>query len=261
MLQSLKTRLDRGETVCVCAVGRILHHNLVQMIAMSGGFQGFWFDLEHTDFPTAALETGILAARAHGCDSFVRMPMTNYAAVTRVLEAGAGGVMAAQIKTVEEAREFVRWAKFAPEGVRGLNTMGFDARFARIPAAQFIQQANQNAYVGIQIETLEALESVDAIAALPGVDFLFVGPADLSVNLGLAGQFLHPTCLAALEKVGQACQKHKKPWGVVPMGAEHAQACFDRGCRMLSIAADVRIVNAGLDTLLSTYSKYRQPAV
>jgi 4-hydroxy-2-oxoheptanedioate aldolase len=246
---SLAARLSRGESVNVCAVGRILHHNLVQMLAMSGTFQGFWFDMEHTDFATADLEIGILAARAHGCDSFVRMPMTNYAAVTRVLEAGAGGVMAAQIKTVDEAREFVRWAKFAPMGVRGLNTMGYDADFGKLPAKDFLVRANQRSYVAIQIETVEALECVEQIAALEGVDFLFVGPADLSVNLGVPGDFLNPKCRAALERVGRACKAQGKTWGVVPFGPEHTRVCVDNGCRMLSIAADVRVVNLGLAAL------------
>src|SRR5690606_20619941 len=125
------------------------------------------------------IELAVIAGRSVGLDSFVRIAPTDYAVVTRCLETGAGGVMAAQIRSAEHAEEFVRWAKFAPRGARGLNTGGFDGGFGNRSPADFTAGANRDSFVAIQIETLGAVEECDAIAAIDGVDHLFVGPADL----------------------------------------------------------------------------------
>lgn len=240
----------------VATAGRIVNHNLLQMIGMHGGFQAVWFDLEHMDYSTEKLEIGTLACRSQGMDSFARIAPTDYAAVTRALEAGAGGVMAAQVRSAQEAEQFVRWSKFFPRGCRGLNTAGFDARFANMPAAQFTAKANAETFVAIQIETLEALNDVDAIAAIDGVDLVFLGPADMSQSLGVTGDFMNPLCLAAMDKISAACAKHKKPWGVVPINPDYAAMCVEKGCRMLSVGADVRIINAGIEAVKKNYAQF-----
>jgi 2-dehydro-3-deoxyglucarate aldolase/4-hydroxy-2-oxoheptanedioate aldolase len=255
-VETIKQRLGRGETLMVAAVGRIVHHNLLQMIGIHGGFQAVWFDLEHMDFPTEKLEVGTLACRSQGMDSFVRLAATDYAVVTRALEAGAGGVMAAQVRSAAQAEEIVKWAKFHPRGCRGLNTAGWDAQFATIPPVKFADQSNRESFVAIQIETAEALEQCDEIAAIDGVDLLFLGPADMSQNLGVLGDFLNPKCLAAIDRISAACAKHKKPWGVVPVNPEYAGMCVAKGCRMLSVAADVRIINLGIESVKHSYSKF-----
>ena len=99
--------------------------------------------------------------------------------------------MGAQIQSAEHAEEFVRWCKFAPRGVRGFNTSGRDALYTHKPPAQFAEDSNRDSFVAIQIETLGALNDADAIAAIDGVDMLFVGPADMSQSLGVVGQYEH----------------------------------------------------------------------
>jgi len=240
----------------VAAAGRILHHNLLQMIGIHGGFQAVWFDLEHMDHPTEKLEIGTLACRSQGMDTFVRLPPTDYAIVTRALEAGAGGVMAAQVRSAAQAEEVVRWAKFFPRGCRGLNTAGWDARFATMAAGPFTEKANRESFVAIQIETVEALAQADQIAGIDGVDLLFLGPADMSQSLGVTGQFMHPRCLEAIDRIAGACRKAGKPWGVVPINADYAAMCVDKGCRMLSVGADVRIINAGIESIKQSYSRF-----
>lgn len=246
MPDSLKQKLARGERAVAFAVGRVFHHNLIQMFGLSGGFDGFWIDAEHSGFSSSEMEIAALAGRSCGLDSFVRLAPTDYATVTRCLESGVGGVMAAQVHSVEQAEQFVQWSKFAPRGQRGLNTGAYDGGFGRLSLAEFAERANRDTFIAIQIETLGALEQADAIAALDGVDHLFVGPSDLSQALGVTGEFLHPRCLEALDRVGQACQRHGKSWGAVTPTPEHAAACAERGCRLISLTNDVRLVNAGL---------------
>lgn len=245
----LKQRLQNGETVNICAVGRVFHYNLIQMLGLSGGFQGVWFDLEHVGNTIENLEIGTMACRSTGMDSFVRLAPTDYSVISRSLECGASGIMAAQIRTVEEARQIVKWCKFYPDGCRGLNNGGHDAGFGRLGLAEYCEHANRETLVILQIETVESVECCEELAALPGVDMLFVGPADLSQNLGVAGQFFHEKCVSAIKRVGAACKAAGKPWGVVPNDEEHGQLCYDNGCRMFSVASDVRLINLGIQAI------------
>ena len=254
MMTTLKTRLASGERVVVFAVSRLFHPNVIHVFAQQGGFQGFWIDHEHVGFSNAEIESATVAGKASGLDSFVRIAPTDYALVTRCLEAGAGGVMAAQIQGADHAEQFVQWAKFAPRGYRGLNTGGHDGLFGNLGAAEFCERANRESFVAIQIETLSALNEVDAIAAIDGVDLLFVGPSDLSQALGVTGDFLHPKCLEALDAVSAACKKHGKTWGAVTTTPEHAAVLSEKGCSMLSPTNDVRALNAGVKSVKQTFA-------
>lgn len=255
-MDTIKQRLARGETLIVGSAGRILHHNMLQMLGLHGGFHAVWLDLEHMDFCTEKLEVAALACRSQGMDTFVRLPPTDYAIITRALEAGAGGIMAAQVRSAEQVKEIIRWAKFFPRGCRGLNTAGWDARFATIPPAKFAEQANRESFVAIQIETLEALNEVEAIAAVDGVDLIFLGPADMSQSLGVTGEFTHAKCIAAIDRIAEAARTAGKPWGVLPPNPEYAVMCVEKGCRMLSLAADVKIVNMGIEAIKNQYKRF-----
>ena len=255
-MNQIKSMLAGSELIRVLGVGRVLHHNILQMIGIQGGFHGVWFDLEHVGNSVENLEVACLAAKAHGLDSFCRIAPTDYAIVTRCLEAGASGVMAAQIFSAAQAEEFVTWAKFHPRGARGLNVGGADAGFASMPIAEFCETANRDNFVAIQIETTGALEECEQIAAIDGVDMLFVGPSDLSQSLGVIGDFMNQKCLDAIDRVAAACRNHGKSWGAVSASPEHAAMMVDKGCRMLSPASDVKIVNAGIQSVKNQYKSF-----
>lgn len=256
MAKLIRERLANDELVLVAGCGRVMHHNLIQILGVQGGFHALWFDHEHVGFSIENLEVATLAARSHGLDCFVRIAPTDYALVTRCLEAGGQGVMAAQIFSAQQAEEFVRWAKFQPRGMRGLNTGGQDAGFGSLKPAEFCEQANRETFVAIQIETLQSVDECEQIAAIDGVDLLFVGPSDLSQSLGVTGEFFHPKCLEAIDRVQAACRKHGKHWGAVSVSPEHADMLIEKGCRMLSPTADVKIVTAGVQSVKNSYAKY-----
>jgi 2-dehydro-3-deoxyglucarate aldolase/4-hydroxy-2-oxoheptanedioate aldolase len=256
MAECFKALLARGELVRVIGVGRVMHHNLLQIIGIQGGFHGLWFDHEHVGFSMENLEVAALAARSQGLDNFVRIAPTDYALVTRCIEAGGGGIMAAQVFSAEQAEQIVRWAKFYPRGARGLNIGGWDGRFANIPPKEFCEKSNRDTFVAIQIETLQSVEECDAIAAIDGVDLLFVGPSDLSQAFGVTGDFFNPKCIEAIDKVAAACKKHGKHWGAVTVSPEHASLLVDKGCRLISPTSDGKIVNAGVQAVKAQYAKF-----
>ncbi len=249
-----KQLLATDRVVRVFCTGRLLHPVTIQMFGIAGGYDGFWMDAEHAGISTEQITMGALAGRACGLGSFVRMPMTNYAAVTQALESGTDGVMAAQVNSVEEAERFVSWAKFAPRGVRGLNTQGADANFTHKSISELAHDANRDHFVAIQIETLGAVEDAAEIAAIDGVDLLFVGPSDLSQALGVLGQPDHASVWTAIDRVAAACRQHGKAWGIVPASPAYADRCAEKGCRMITYGSDVAALRLGIQTLKTNFA-------
>jgi 2-keto-3-deoxy-L-rhamnonate aldolase RhmA len=154
--------------------------------------------------------------------------------------------MVAQIRTLEEVHQVVQWAKYPPHGTRGLFTANAECGYATVSPAEHVIRANQQRWLAIQIETAEAVEQVDKIAAVEGVDLLFVGPGDLACTLGVPGEAMHPKCVAALQRVSSACQSAGIPWGVLSRDPLHAAKCRELGCRLFSLASDMDIVHRGL---------------
>src|SRR5271155_3284393 len=176
----IKQILAEGGVVRMFGAGQLISPKLIEIVGEHGGFDALWLDGEHAGITMKEIELATMAARAYGMDHFVRMPATDYAAIMRPLEAGAGGVMVSMVRSPAEAEQAVRWAKFAPRGERGMNGGNRDGRFGLTPMAEYAAKANAETFVGIQIETPTALAAVAEIAAVPDVDLLFVGPADLS---------------------------------------------------------------------------------
>lgn len=255
MPELMKYRLQRGERLVVFAVGRMFHHNIIHHLGMQGGFDGFWIDVEHGGLTTHDIEIAATAGMAHGLDCFVRVPPTDYATVTRCFESGATGVMAAQITSSEQAEEFVQWAKFAPRGRRGLNPLGYDGSYGSIPLAEFAERANRDTFVAIQIETAQAVAEVDAIAAIDGVDLLFVGPSDLSQAMGVIGDFTGERSMEAVDRVADACRAQGKQWGAVTPTPDYASLLIDKGCTLISPTNDVKLVTTGLAAVKESFSR------
>lgn len=254
MAASLKDHIVAGDRVMTFAVGRMYHPNIVHSLGMSGEFDGFWIDVEHAGLSVPDTETAVSAGWGYGLDAFVRVPPTDYATVTRAFESGALGVMAAQIHGADHAAEFVGWAKFAPEGRRGLNPLARDGRFGSVPLAEFAERANRDTFVAIQIETAGAVDEVDAIAAIDGVDLLFVGPSDLGQALGVTGEIMHEKCIAAIDAVAAACRAHGKHWGAVTPTPDYAEMVVEKGCTLLTPTNDVKLVTAGLAATKERFS-------
>lgn len=248
--------LADGKLVRIFSAGRLSGTVTIDLFGFMGGFDGLWLDQEHVGLTFHDVQIATAAARANGFDNFVRMAPLDYSLATQNLEAGAGGLMAAQIESAEHAEQFVTWSKFAPRGRRGMNTSGRDAHYTIKPPAEFAAEANRDHLTLIQIETLGALNDADKIAAIDGVDLLFVGPSDLSQALGILGQFDHKKLWEAITSVAEACRKHGKHWGTVPAGPAFAQRCQDLGCRMLSCAADVRAMRMGIEAAKNDYAQY-----
>jgi 4-hydroxy-2-oxoheptanedioate aldolase len=255
-MHSIKQRLAQGQDVHIFSIGAIPSFKLVELVAMAGGYHGIWIDEEHAALTQRDFELLALACRSVGLDSYVRLAPLNYATIMRPMEAGINGVMAAQVRSVAEVQQVVAWAKFPPLGVRGVNPSNFEGAYATKPLQDIVEQGNRDRWFSVQIETLEALSQVRAIAAIEGVDHLFVGPADLSVALGVPGQYLHEKCKSALSAVSAACQEVGKSWGILVRSPEHASFCKSLGCQLYAFANDLAAFNQGLKTIQASYASF-----
>lgn len=252
----IKDKLQRGEIVRLFGVGQLYSPKLIEIVGEHGGFDGFWMDHEHAGLSLREIEVGTMAANCHGMDHFIRMPATDYATVMRVLEAGAGGIMVSMVKSSADAEQAVRWAKFWPRGERGLNGANRDGQFSLMPIAEYVAKANASTFVGIQIETAGAIAEIEAIAQIPDVDLLFVGPADISQLLGVPGDFENPKCLETIKHIADVCAKYEKPWGIVPRGTEYAARAASWGCQMFVFGFDHHSFHAGIRAAKERYSQF-----
>jgi 2-dehydro-3-deoxyglucarate aldolase/4-hydroxy-2-oxoheptanedioate aldolase len=252
----LKEALAQGKLVRVFCVGHLCSPKFVEILGVHGGYEAIWLDQEHGGLTLEQIEHAVRAARGSGLDTFVRLAATDYATVMRPLEAGAGGIMAAQVRSARQTEEIVQWAKFHPRGARGFNNSGIDGRFSTVPMKDYMHQANAATFVAIQIEHIAAVEDVEAIAAVPDVDVLFIGPADLSLSMGIPGEWEHPRFWEAVERVARAARQHGIHWAVLPFNLAFARRCVDLGCRMLSLGLDVWAVQRGLTAFQNDYREY-----
>ena len=132
----------------------------------------------------------------------------------------------------------------------------YESRYGQGDVVEHIERANRDRWLCIQIETTEAVDCADEIAAVTGVDCLFVGPSDLACTLGVPGQPMHEKCIGALEKVSAAAKASGKSWGILPANAEHAEASRQLGCQLFSFSADVDVVCRGIKSVKDTFADF-----
>src|SRR5437773_12458282 len=147
----LKELLANGKLVRVFCLGHLCDPKMVEIIGLHAGYEAVWLDQEHCALTLEQIQQAARAARGSGLDSFVRLAPTDYATVMRPLEAGAGGIMAAQVRSARQTEQIVQWAKFHPRGLRGINATGFDGRYGTLAMPEYLRRANAETLIAIQI--------------------------------------------------------------------------------------------------------------
>ena len=159
-----------------------------------------WIDLEHSPISLESLQAHLMAARAGGAPAPVRIPSNDLGWVKRVLDIGAEGIILPQARSAAEVEAFVSACRYPPQGNRGFGPRR-GMNYGRTNLAEYLEHANKNLFVAVQIETTAALEALDAIVRLPGIDSIVVGPADLSGSMGMLGQLSHPRVVEAIQTI------------------------------------------------------------
>jgi 2-keto-3-deoxy-L-rhamnonate aldolase RhmA len=186
------------------------------------------------------LEQMIASCRGSGIVPMARIPDLNFAPLSRVLDIGARGVMVPRVETRQQTEEIVRQLKYAPLGKRGV-ALGVAHDLYRAAGSEFFAQANEETMVIIQLESASAFENLESIVSVPGVDVAWVGHYDLTLSMGLPGQFDHPRFLQAMDDLVAACRRHSVAPGFLPPTQESAVHWISRGFRMLSLGSDIGV--------------------
>ena len=253
-MKTLRKRVLDGELVTGTWLN--LGSNITAEIAARAGFDWVLIDLEHGSGSEADLVSQLQAVDTTETLAIVRIAWNETPRFKRTLDMGPGGVMIPYVNTAEEARQAVSSMRYPPRGVRGA------ARFHRANGygqqfEPYFAEANDALLTVVQIETAEAVANADAIAAVDGVDVLFVGPLDLSVSLGIMGQMQHPDFRVAVKRVIDACAAHGKSPGILLPGADMIAGAVEDGYRFLAAGSDGSAVAAGMKSLVSTFSEAR----
>jgi len=201
-------------------------------------------DFEHAPLDIQNGLAMIQAMRYAPVSPVARVPLIDMAWVKRVLDIGYMSVMVPLIRTKEDARYAVSLAKYPPEGIRGAAASHRASGYGAY-AKDYLARANEEIMVIIQIENAESVANVRDIVSVPGVDCLFIGPMDLSVDLGVAGDFQHPKVLEAFRKVEDAAKEAGMPLGTLVGTPEDAQKKVENGYLFLGISSDARHLAAG----------------
>lgn len=198
----------------------------------------FWIDLEHCNMSPEALNGHLLAARGRSVPSIVRVTEGKTPFIKPVLDAGADGIIVPQVTTVEEVIAVVNDCRYPPLGRRGYGPR-VPSNYGRDGGANYIERANKNVFVAVQIETKEAYDALDEIVAVPGLDSIVIGPWDLSSALGVLGDIENPIVVSAIETI---VRKSKDAGLFVGAGmgpdAEYACKMASRGIQWLQVGGD-----------------------
>ena len=249
-LNSVKEKLERGRTVVGTFVFEFNSAGL-SAIVESAGAEFILFDMEHSTWGIDTIRWLVATTRGLPLVPIVRVPTTAYHFVARALDVGALGVMVPMVESEEQARQIVQFAKYPPIGRRGAAFMMAHDDYRPGPMPEKVREANEQTMVIVQIETARGLDNVEEIAAVEGIDVLWVGQADLTNSLGIPGQFRHPDFLAALDRVAAAARQHDKAAGFLPTSVDEAVDVHGRGFRLLAYSGDIWLYHAALSSGLA----------
>ncbi len=222
-------------------------------ILKNAGCEYAVFDTEHSGFGIEATKRVLRYLQAADLPTIVRVPSKDYKDIARACDAGAEGLMLPMVSTPEEAESIVRSMKYVPRGERGVFVRGAHDLYSTGPTEEKLAAQNERTTLFAQIETAEGVRNVDAIAAIDGVDCLWVGHYDLSCSLGIPAQFEHPDFLAAIEQVLAAGDRHGKSAGRLVPDVASGIALYKQGFDFIAYSADAWLlgdaVAAGLTAI------------
>jgi 2-keto-3-deoxy-L-rhamnonate aldolase RhmA len=222
----------------------------IAQILAAAGFDFFFIDMEHGSYDLTMASDIIKTGRLEGVCPLVRAPDIRYSPLSRILDIGALGVMVPRVRTKEDVEYIVNKLKYPPHGQRGCSITGGNNDYRSEPVSTFIKAANRETMVIIQVELSEAVEDIDALLSVPGVDVALLGLGDLSISLGVPGQSDHPKVLQAGTRVIDACGRHNVVPGIHQGSADALVNWIERGVRMVTWSTDIwMLLNGGTDAV------------
>ena len=240
-INHVKKALAEGKVQIGTSYG-IIRSTEVGRILAAAGFHWAFVDAEHGPYGQETLQDICRASGTAGLAPIVRVADMQYHLVSRALDVGAHGIIFPRVESPEVLEKAISWTKFPPVGIRGygLTPAHVDYEPATIP--QVIEHMNEQVLVVMQIETKRAVEAREEILSVPGIDAVMIGPADLSISLGVAGDFQHPKMVEAMEAIRDSCDKRGIAPGTQTRTLQLAQFWKERGMRFLGTGSEAAMM-------------------
>ncbi len=236
-INHVKKALREGRLQLGCSFAQ-LRSPAVATILGKAGLDWCYLDAEHGPFDFGMLQDLCRASIAAGMAPIVRVADVQYHLIARSLDCGAMGILLPRVESPEILARAASWTFFPPVGIRGYGFTQHNVDYEPVTIPQIIQHSNDNTMLVFQIETQAALDARDELISVPGVDAVMVGPADLSISLGIPGQFEHPKLIDAIDKIIETCQRRHVAPGIHIRSLHLAKFWRDRGMRFLSTGGD-----------------------
>jgi 2-keto-3-deoxy-L-rhamnonate aldolase RhmA len=232
-----RERLARGETVFGCGLQVYRSPEICRAFA-AAGFDYVFIDMEHGSYDLETVQDMIKTALDSGITPIVRVAELLYSLVARLLDAGAQGIILPRVEDPRILEQAVGWMRFPPTGTRGYGVnptmMSYEAR----SFPEVIEHLNLNTVSVVQFETVTAMARADELLSVPGANIAMVGPADLSISLGIPGQFDHPLLVSTVDELIAKCVKHNVVPGIQTRTTAMAKFWAERGMRFVGASAE-----------------------
>jgi len=239
-LNEIKPTLQGGEVLVGTFVMQFSVPSISTILA-SAGADFLIVDMEHTAFTIETVGSIVRAARGSDLPSIVRVPAIERHFISRALDVGASGLMIPRVESVEDVENVVQYAKYAPEGDRGVAFgVGHDdfGDFRELDGVKYIAQANEEIFIIGQIETVKGVENIDEILSSSGLDGIFIGPYDLSTSMGISGQLDHPRIVKNIEAVIHKVKQHGIVLGSYVNDYESGKRWLEAGVQLIACGND-----------------------
>ncbi|MDQ6678318.1 MAG: aldolase/citrate lyase family protein [Acidobacteriota bacterium] len=214
----------------------------VARIYAAAGFHWTFIDTEHGGFDLETVQDICRVANLAGLCPLVRVPDLQYPLISRALDCGAQGIVFPRVESPEVLAMAISWTKFPPVGIRGYGLTTLQANFEPLSFVEILEQTNRNTMVVMQIETQLAVDRREELLSVPGIDAVMIGPADLSISLGVPGQFEHPKVVTAMEAVRDTCLRRGIAPGTQTRSVALAKFWKERGMLFLGCSNETTML-------------------
>ena len=254
--RQLKARLKAGEVLVGGIFGQVVGPWLVKCYAQAG-FDFVYIEYEHVFFNPTDLADTVLAARDNGLPVIAKTPQLERAAVAKLLDCGVVGIQLPRTETRDEIEILLSYLEFPPRGTRAA-APGYGNSDFVLPEDQraWLGEQDQEVSLVVHIETKKGYENAEQIVATPGVDMVYVGPGDFSVEMGQPGNPEHPDVRGPMEDILKLCKQYEVPFGTTAMHAEAAERWVANGALFFEAADELQFIREGATSLVDAYRRF-----
>lgn len=239
----VKQALAKGETVVGTMITETRTPEVARLLAASG-FDFIFVDMEHSAYSLENLTEIVRTGKAVGLTCLARIADPQYHLVARTLDCGAQGLLIPRVETRETVEDVVRFAKYPPWGERGFGIRSVVGDYEKVSIRDRIEEQNEDTMVIPQIERVKAIENIEDLVSVKGVDVALIGPQDLSISLGIPGEHKHQKIIDAIGKVVEACKKYGVASGIHTPNMEDLLYWRDRGMTMLTYSTEAALTQS-----------------